>query len=129
MALFAIGSCSDDFLSPDPISAVSGEEYYTNDQELETAVVNMYDGLQGLNDTDANNNHATQIEYQLTEMRSDNTRSKAQEGESAQFESFSVASTNGVVLDYYRSFYNVIFRANIVDVGSDSVTVEVTGDE
>ena len=124
MALFAIGSCSDDFLSPDPISAVSGEEYYTNDQELETAVVNMYDGLQGLNDTDANNNHATQIEYQLTEMRSDNTRSKAQEGESAQFESFSVASTNGVVLDYYRSFYNVIFRANIVLENLEAATPE-----
>ncbi|MEL0302043.1 MAG: RagB/SusD family nutrient uptake outer membrane protein, partial [Flavobacteriaceae bacterium] len=44
----------------------------------------------------------------------DNTRTKAQEGEAAQFESFAVEATNGIVADYYRSFYNVIFRANLV---------------
>ena len=47
-------------------------------------------------------------------MRSDNTRTKAQEGEAAQFESYAVEATNGIVADYYRSFYNVIFRANLV---------------
>jgi hypothetical protein len=74
----------------------------------------MYDGLQGVNSTSAGDNHSTQVEFYLTEMRSDNTRTKAQEGEAAQFESYSVEATNGIVADYYRSFYNVIFRANLV---------------
>jgi hypothetical protein len=108
-----VSSC-EDFLSPEPISAISADTYYTSDQELQAAVDNLYDGLQGVNDTQSNSNHGTQVEYQLTEMRSDNTRTKASEGEPAQFESFSVESTNGVVFDYYRSIYNVIFRANTV---------------
>ena len=94
--------------------AINGGSYYNNATELETAVVNMYDGLQGVNSTSAGDNHATQVEFYLTEMRSDNTRTKAQEGEAAQFESFAVEATNGIVADYYRSFYNVIFRANLV---------------
>ncbi len=110
----AVTACSDDFLSPEPISAISGENYYSNDQEIEKGVINMYDGLQGVNDTQSNSNHGTQVEYQVTEMRSDNTRTKSSEGEPAQFESFNVATTNGVVLDYYRSSFNVIFRANVV---------------
>ena len=126
-ALFSVGSCSDDFLSPDPISAVSGEEYYSNDQEIATAVIALYDGLQGVNDTQSNSNHSTQIEYQLTEMRSDNTRSKSQEGESAQFESFNVTATNGIVYDYYRSLYNVIFRANIVLENLENASAEAAG--
>lgn len=118
LALFFVGalitSCEDDFLEPVLSSAINGGSYYNNATELETAVVNMYDGLQGVNSTSAGDNHATQVEFYLTEMRSDNTRTKAQEGEAAQFESFAVEATNGIVADYYRSFYNVIFRANLV---------------
>lgn len=118
LALFFVGalitSCEDDFLEPALSSAINGGSYYNNTTELETAVVNMYDGLQGVNSTSAGDNHATQVEFYLTEMRSDNTRTKAQEGEAAQFESFAVEATNGIVADYYRSFYNVIFRANLV---------------
>ena len=118
LALFFVGalitSCEDDFLEPALSSAINGGSYYNNATELETAVVNMYDGLQGVNSTSAVDNHATQVEFYLTEMRSDNTRTKAQEGEAAQFESFAVEATNGIVADYYRSFYNVIFRANLV---------------
>ena len=118
LALFFVGalitSCEDDFLEPALTSAINGGSYYNNATELETAVVNMYDGLQGANSTSAGDNHSTQVEFYLTEMRSDNTRTKAQEGEAAQFESYSVEATNGIVADYYRSFYNVIFRANLV---------------
>lgn len=118
LALFFVGafitSCEDDFLEPALSSAINGGSYYNNATELETAVVNMYDGLQGVNSTSAGDNHSTQVEFYLTEMRSDNTRTKAQEGEAAQFESFAVEATNGIVADYYRSFYNVIFRANLI---------------
>ena len=50
----------------------------------------------------------------MTEMRSDNTRTKSSEGEAAQFESYTIQPTNGLVDDYYRSCYNIIFRANTV---------------
>ncbi|WP_308993333.1 RagB/SusD family nutrient uptake outer membrane protein [Mariniflexile litorale] len=107
-------SCQSDFLEPELTSGVVSAEYYTTTEEVETAVINMYDGIQGVNSTNTDDNHGIQIEFYVTEMRSDNTRTKSQEGEAAQFESYRVAATNGIVSDYYASFYNVIFRANIV---------------
>lgn len=107
-------SCQSDFLEPAPSSGVTSGNYYTTAAEVETAVINMYDGIQGVNSTDGDDMHGIQYEFYLTEMRSDNTRTKSQEGEAAQFESYNVTATNGIVANYYRSFYNVIFRANIV---------------
>ena len=128
-------SCSSDYLSPTPTSAVSATAYYSTEAELEAGVVNMYDGLQGVNilaDTDVNKNHAVQFEYYLTEMRSDNTRTKSSEGEAAQFESYAVEATNGIVTDYYRSCYDIIFRANVVlenlDVASSATAAKFEGE-
>ena len=112
--LFALQSCSDDYLSPTPESAVSAAGYYTTEAQLESGLINMYDGLQGVNSTSSNDNHSTQVEFYVTEMRSDNTRTKSSEGEPEQFENFTVEPTNGIVGDYYRSVYNTIYRANIV---------------
>lgn len=114
-------SC-DDFLDPTPLSAITADSYFTTESELEAGAVNMYDGIQGVTSTVSDDNHSIQIEYQLIEMRSDNTRTKSQEGESAQFEFFNVESTNGVVADYYRSFYNIIYRANVVLDNLDAAT-------
>lgn len=115
--MFTMFSCGEDFLAPDPTSAISANSYYTTEDQLLTGVINMYDGIQGINqiaDTDPDKNHSIQIEYYLTEMRSDNTRTKSSEGEAAQFESYTIEPTNGIVTDYYRSFYNTIYRANTV---------------
>ncbi|MDN3641782.1 RagB/SusD family nutrient uptake outer membrane protein [Lutimonas halocynthiae] len=122
----SMSSC-EDYLSPEPTSAVDAGSYYTNDQEIQAAVNNMYSGLQGINDTRSESNHATQVEYQVTEMRSDNTRTKSSEGEPAQFESFAIESTNGIVYDYYRSSYDVIFRANTVLENLEAASAEAIG--
>jgi len=115
-----IVSCGEDFLNPVPTSAVSAAGYYENEAQLEAGVINMYDGIQGVNSTSTNDNHGIQVEFYLTEMRSDNTRTKSQEGEPAQFENYTIESTNGIVLDYYRSMYDVIFRANTVLANLDA---------
>ena len=118
IVMFLLGvvvvSCQSDFLEPAPTSGVTSGNYYSNASEIETAVINMYDGIQGTNSTSTSDNHGVMYEFYLTEMRSDNTRTKSQEGEAAQFEYFDVKATNGIVADYYASFYNVIFRANVV---------------
>ena len=111
---FVFGACDEDYLSPTPTAAVSAGGYFTNAAELETGVLAMYDAIQGINSTTTDDNHAVQVEFYLTEMRSDNTRTKSTEGEAAQFENFTVGANNGIVADYYRSFYNIIFRANTV---------------
>lgn len=107
-------SCSDDFLEPTPTSVLTTENYFNTPEEVETAVINMYDAIQGVNSTRSEDNHGVMYEFYLTEMRSDNTRTKSSEGEAAQFENYSIQPANGIVNDYYASFYNVIYRANVV---------------
>lgn len=135
MLVLTLFSCNKDFLEPDPTSAISATAFYTDEDQLLSGVINMYDGIQGINqiaDTDSDKNHSIQLEYYITEMRSDNTRTKSSEGEAAQFESFALESTNGIVSDYYRSFYNIIYRANLVlenlDVASDEVAAKFEGE-
>lgn len=107
-------SCSDDFLEPTPTSVLTTENYFNTPEEVETAVINIYDAIQGINSTRSEDNHGVMYEFYLTEMRSDNTRTKSSEGEAAQFENYSIQPANGIVNDYYASFYNVIYRANVV---------------
>ncbi|MFY0602982.1 MAG: RagB/SusD family nutrient uptake outer membrane protein [Flavobacteriaceae bacterium] len=112
-----ITSCEETFLSPELETGINADNYYNSDAEIQTGVLNIYDGIQGVNAlklTNNNLNHAVQVEFYVTEMRSDNTRTKSQEGEAAQFEFYTIQSTNGIVADYYRSYYNVIYRANLV---------------
>ena len=119
-----LNSCGDEFLSPTPLSFVGGDSFFKSEKELNTAVIDMYDAIQGINSFSSGDNHGIQIEFQLTEMRSDNTKTKSQEGEQAEIESYNIEATNGVVADYYSSFYNVIYRANVVLLNLDVATNE-----
>ena len=116
-----ITSCSD-YLEPVPDSGITADSYFNNADELETGVIAIYDAWQGVNSNDLDDNHSVQYEFYLTEMRSDNTRTKSQEGEAAQFEFYNVESTNGIVANYYASMYSVIFRSNIILENLDVVT-------
>ncbi|AXG68179.1 starch-binding protein SusD [Kordia sp. SMS9] len=114
MLMIGFQSCHKDLLEPVPQAAISSEGYFLNDAQIETGVIAIYDAMQGVNSTDLRDNRGVQEEYYVTEMRSDNTRTKNQEGEAAQFESYAITPNNGIVENYYRSCYSTIFRANLV---------------
>lgn len=97
-------ACSKDVLDLDPISEIGSNEFYSNADELELATVAIYDGLQAV----------PLREFALTEMRSDNSRTKSSEGDWAQFENYTIRPTNQQVGVYWAANYNVIFRANRV---------------
>jgi hypothetical protein len=99
-----ISSCGEDYLDPTPVSSIGSNGFYTNESEIEAAVLNIYDGLQ----------LAVQREFALVEMRSDNSKTRSSEGDWAQFETLNVKSTNTTVAEYWALYYNVIFRANTV---------------
>ncbi|WNJ18677.1 RagB/SusD family nutrient uptake outer membrane protein [Pontibacter sp. G13] len=100
-----------DRLDLQPISSIGENGFYNDKQEVEGGVIAIYDGLQNL----------PMREFALTEMRSDNTKTKSSEGDWAQFESFDVQPTNQVVYTYWQDNYNVIFRANRVLESLDAV--------
>ncbi|MBT6236056.1 MAG: RagB/SusD family nutrient uptake outer membrane protein [Bacteroidetes bacterium] len=109
----AFTSCEEQ-LDLAPLSAVGDNGFYTSADEVEGAVIAIYDGLQTL----------PLREFALTEMRSDNAKSKSREGDWAQFEANTVAPTNQAVGQYWAANYNVIFRANVVLENLDSVSVD-----
>lgn len=111
--LISLSSC-EDYLDQKPISEIGDNGFYTNDAEMETAVIAIYDGLQIV----------VLREFALTEMRSDNSRTKSSEGEWAQFQSMDVEATNATVSTYWSGQYNVIFRANTVLGNLDVVSNE-----
>lgn len=99
-----ISSCGEDYLDPAPVSSIGSNGFYTTESEIEATVLSMYDGLQ----------LAVQREFAITEMRSDNTKTRSSEGDWAQFQDLNVKATNNTVADYWAMYYNVIFRANTV---------------
>lgn len=95
-----------------PLSEISDAEYYNTPEEVESAVIAIYDGLQEI----------PMSEFAVTEMRSDNTQTKSSEGSWAQFERFEIEPTNLAVGEYWSANYNVIFRANVVLANLEVVT-------
>ncbi|WP_339658442.1 RagB/SusD family nutrient uptake outer membrane protein [uncultured Polaribacter sp.] len=110
-------SCSD-FLEPVPSSSITTDNYYTNADELETGLIGIYAAIKGINNNSKDDNHGVQWEFYVTEMRSDNTSTKSPDSEDAsdagQLESLNVLPTNNFVGNYYTSYFQAIYRANVV---------------
>ena len=112
-------SCdSDEFLNPLPDSAIVADTFYETDADVFAGIIGIYDALQGVNENTESSsirfNRGVQLEYLLTEHRSDNTRSKTLEGSRADFHRYIVEPENIQSEDYYQSMYEIIFRANSV---------------
>ena len=101
--MLVLNSCND-YLNLTPISEIGSNGFYANTEQVEAGVVAVYDGLQTM----------VQTEYALTELRSDNSKTRTREGEYAQFETMNVDPGNSIITAYWANNYNVIYRANIV---------------
>ncbi|MCU4174553.1 RagB/SusD family nutrient uptake outer membrane protein [Carboxylicivirga sp. N1Y90] len=116
---FLFNSCdSDEFLNPLPDSAIVAETYFQSDADVLTGIIGIYDAIQGVNENTESSteryNRGVQLEYLLTEHRSDNTRSMTLEGSRADFHRYIVEPENIQSEDYWQSMYEIIFRANNV---------------
>jgi len=112
-------SCdTDDFLNPLPDSAIVAESFFQSDDDVLAGIIGIYDAVQGVNENTNSStirfNRGVQLEYLLTEHRSDNTRSKTLEGSRADFHRYIVKPDNVQSEDYWQSMYEIIFRANNV---------------
>ena len=112
-----------------PTSAIVSDNFFNDDTEILSGIINIYDGLQGSNPLEGeggfNNPHlAIQVEYQMAEILSDNSRTKSGSPQGFDFESFTVLPQTAAVVTYYRSMYNIIFRANLVLENLDNASAE-----
>ncbi|MFD2917195.1 RagB/SusD family nutrient uptake outer membrane protein [Psychroserpens luteus] len=114
---FVFISCdTEEFLNPLPDSAIVVEGFYQSDEDVLAGIIGIYDAIQGVNEnTDTSyerSNRGVQVEYLLTEHRTDNTRGQTSEGSKADFHRYLIDATNAQSEDYYQSMYQIIFRAN-----------------
>ena len=112
-------SCdADEFLNPLPDSVIVAETFFQTDDDVLSGIIGIYDAIQGVNENTQSSavrfNRGVQLEYLLTEHRSDNTRSKTLEGSRADFHRYIVHPDNIQSEDYYQSMYEIVFRANNV---------------
>ncbi len=123
MIVCLVASACDEQLDLKPKSAIGENAFYNNTTEVEAAVLGIYDGFQ----------ESIQREFAITEMRSDNTKTKSSEGDWAQFETMNVRPTNAAISSYWSGMYNVIFRANNVlenleAVSEDNIRLQFEGE-
>lgn len=101
-------SCEEE-LDLQPISDIGEEEFYTNTNQINLAVIGIYNSLQGMMNK----------EWVLTELRSDNTYMSPRNSETAnvpyrQVDRFVLNSQNIYVAEYWRACYRTISLANNV---------------
>ncbi|MDD7887525.1 RagB/SusD family nutrient uptake outer membrane protein [Flavivirga sp. 57AJ16] len=109
-------SSCDNKLDLQPISDIGADAYYNNADEIELAVIGIYNSLHLLLDK----------EFVLTELRSDNTYMSSRNSETAnvpyrQVDRFVLNSQNIFVEDYWRACYRTISLANNVIANIDVV--------
>ncbi|WP_435625334.1 RagB/SusD family nutrient uptake outer membrane protein [Flagellimonas sp.] len=113
---FTICACD---LEPEPVNATTIDDFFNNDEEILSGIINIYNALQGSNplegDGGFNNPYlGIQIEYQMGEILSDNARTKSGSPQGFDFETFTVTPQTAAIITYYRSMYRIIFTANAV---------------
>ncbi|MFR9495234.1 MAG: RagB/SusD family nutrient uptake outer membrane protein [Rikenellaceae bacterium] len=115
LLLASFASCEIERL---PISEISEDAYFNDADEVATALVSCYAGLQA----------PMQYEWRLTEMRSDNTRvelltsTSTMTSANIEFDKCAVTTTNTALYDYWYATYKNIANCNTVLDAMDVVT-------
>lgn len=117
IALFLFSSCSS-FIDVTPLSDNSVDNFYKTEQEIDQAVVSIYDGVQTL----------VRPAYldlfgEITSDNSYNFATTPNGGANANFDNFSLATNNTYLNRFWTASYAAIQRANIVLSRMEGVTI------
>ncbi|HTE24117.1 RagB/SusD family nutrient uptake outer membrane protein [Flavitalea sp.] len=113
----ACTGCSKDFINLVPISDQSIEAFYKTETDIAQAVIGTYDGLQGL----YSGNFAYFMEVPSDNSYNSNTTGNG--GANADFDNFTLASSNFILNDTWNGCYRDIQRCNIILNRIDAVTM------
>lgn len=117
IAIFIMSSCSS-FIDVTPLSDNSVDNFYKTEQEMDQAVVAIYDGVQTLV-------RPAYLDL-FAEITSDNTYNFATTpngGANANFDNFNLATNNTYLNRFWTASYAAIQRSNIVLSRIDAVTI------
>lgn len=103
--ILLFSSCSNDFLNLSPISSRNVEGFYTNEKELQQALIGIYDGLQ-----------LTQTPFYvmlLKEQRSDNSFQQSLLYSFHDIIHFTETADNTQLYPVWSNLYQAIYRCNV----------------
>ena len=115
LVLFTMNSCNDE-LDVRPESFISSDSFYNNKEEVNLAVIAIYNSLYEMMD----------LEWNVTELRSDNTFFRPDGTPDSDIDRFTLdrftlTPTNRFVSGYYRACYSTIALSNRVLENLDAV--------
>jgi starch-binding outer membrane protein, SusD/RagB family len=109
-----LSGCHDSLLNPIPESVLTESNYYNTSNDINLAVLGIYNRLQSRKPSD----------YQILEVPTDNLYLSANtliEG-TPEMDMLSVNATNPLIASFWEATYNGIFRANAVLTNIDKPT-------
>ncbi|WP_130855019.1 RagB/SusD family nutrient uptake outer membrane protein [Olivibacter jilunii] len=114
LSLLALSACHDELLNPVPESSLTNVNFYRSADDIDQAVLGIYGQLQLRKPTD----------YQLLEIGTDNLYMSTNTVIAGipEVDGLTVSTTNPLVLSFWQSTYNGIFRANAVLANIDTPT-------
>lgn len=110
IVLFAGFTACDDMLDIDPVSEIPADKYYQNAEQINTALMGAYRGMQ----------KPLLTEWVLTELRSDNTVQRLPTSTNTQnldlndFDMFRPTASNPNIYDYWYATYQNIGAVNAI---------------
>lgn len=110
LVIFAGFTACDDMLDIDPISEIPADKYYKNAEQINTAIMGAYRGMQ----------KPLLTEWVLTELRSDNTVQRMPTSTNTQnldlndFDMFRPTASNPNIYDYWYATYQNISATNAI---------------
>lgn len=118
---FLLSGCHDSLLNPVPESVLTEKNYYNTANDIDLAVLGIYNRLQTRKPTD----------YQILEVPTDNLYLSANtliEG-TPEMDMLSVNATNPLIAAFWETTYNGIFRTNAVLTNLDKPTDYASGEK
>src|SRR5690606_3388257 len=118
IALFALSSCTKDFLNQEDPNAVTIENYFKNENDVLLAVNGLYQGLRS-------GSTLGESSTLYNEERSDNAGrndNQSNAGEPFQFNDFSLLPSNTYIKTHWSSMYDAIARCNVLLSHIDQVS-------
>lgn len=114
LSLLALSACHDELLNPVPESSLTNVNFYRSADDIDQAVLGIYGQLQLRKPTD----------YQLLELATDNLYMSTNTVIAGipEVDGLTVSTANPLVLSFWQSTYNGIFRANAVLANIDTPT-------
>jgi len=118
IALFALSSCTKDFLNQEDPNAVTIENYFKNENDVLLAVNGLYQGLRS-GSTLGEGSTLYNEERADNAGRNDN---QSNAGEPFQFNDFSLLPSNTYIKTHWSNMYDAIARCNVLLSHVDQVS-------